>query len=306
MKKISIMYLMITLVMFCTISVYAISNDLYSIELVDGFSETGKNCFSDSEGNTINIVLTTLENTKGFDYTDEYLDNIISQANNLKMSSLKKEMEQQIKDTYGDSLTDEFIQQYLESIKIDGVLKKGIDKVGKNAYECFYYRTQWSLGEDYSYFVDSYQVVSGKKIYTVTASGTKEFLESKKAKDMLGSFEITNFKPVEKESVVDDMVSASFSGMLEAFIIMLIFGGFGAIFGRKKKNTNSVDVKQYIDQSKLTYSDDVKVVEDENEIDTDNITQEDTLKYCNECGEEIEQAWEFCNNCGAKILKKEE
>ena len=126
---------------------------------------------------------------------------------------------------------------------------------------------------------------------------------------MLDTFAITNFKPVEKESVVDDMVSAVFSGMLEAFVIMLIFGGFGAIFGRKKKNkknTNSVDVKQHIDQSKLTYSDDVKVVEDENEIDTDNITQEDTLKYCNECGEEIEQAWEFCNNCGAKILKKEE
>lgn len=341
MKKINIMYIIIIMLIFCATSIYAESNDLYSIELADGFTEITKNYFSDNDGNTINIIINELSSTEGFEYTDENLEIIISEANNANIESSKEELKQQMKETFGDSFSDEYIEQYVESIKINGVLKKKIKEIGKSKYECFYYRTKWSVGEDYSYLADTYMVISAKKSYTITVSGTETFLESENINNMLDTFTIVNFKPIEKESFGKNILAAGFSGMLETLILVGMFGAFGAIFGRKKKSkenvsskgttqntsdkigqindgniseNNDVSVKNSLSfenektvfkQSNLTYSDDFKLIKDENEsgIDNGKIIPNDTPRYCNECGEKLEQDWLFCNNCGSKIIK---
>ena len=200
-KKISILTLLIV-VLTMPLSIFAYSNDNYEIELPSTFSEIAvPNQFTDAAGNNINVQISTVDDASDFQYSNEFLntltDNLKNSIDSYK-SDVKETLLTQYKNAYEGILSVEAIEDIInplvDAIKYEDFLISEVSTFTKNNYPCLHYRSNLSFG-DYNSYTDTYQLVSGTTLYTLTISSKDlSFLDSQEIKDSVNSFTIKNYE----------------------------------------------------------------------------------------------------------------
>ena len=200
-KKISILTLLIV-VLTMPLSIFAYSNDNYEIELPSTFSEIAvSNQFTDAAGNNINVQISTVDDASDFQYSNEFLntltDNLKNSIDSYK-SDVKETLLTQYKNAYEGILSVEAIEDIInplvDAIKYEDFLISEVSTFTKNNYPCLHYRSNLSFG-DYNSYTDTYQLVSGTTLYTLTISSKDlSFLDSQEIKDSVNSFTIKNYE----------------------------------------------------------------------------------------------------------------
>lgn len=200
-KKISILTLLIVVLMM-PLSIFAYSNDNYEIELPSTFSEIAvPNQFTDAAGNNINVQISTVDDASDFQYSNEFLntltDNLKNSIDSYK-SDVKETLLTQYKNAYEGILSVEAIEDIInplvDAIKYEDFLISEVSTFTKNNYPCLHYRSNLSFG-DYNSYTDTYQLVSGTTLYTLTISSKDlSFLDSQEIKDSVNSFTIKNYE----------------------------------------------------------------------------------------------------------------
>lgn len=200
-KKISILIILF-IVLAMPLSTLAYSNDLYEIELPSTFIENAvSNQFNDTTGNNINFQISTINNASEFQYSDEFLTILTNQLKD-SIDSYKAEVREtlieQYQNAYPGILSSEdmenIINPLLDSMKYEDFLISEVSTFTKNNYPCLHYRSNLSFG-DFSTYADTYQLVSGTTMYTLTISSKDlAFLDSQEIKDTVNSFTIKNYE----------------------------------------------------------------------------------------------------------------
>ena len=192
MKKcISILVLLLFMLGIAT-SVNAYSTSEFEIDIPDSFEQVELNVYADENGRGFNIVSEPFE-TKIDPYNQATLDMIVDTLYN-NLNAAKENTKTEMESTYGSELSDEEINEYVNSFKCNSIDVKEITKCTKNNYKCFHILAQYSM-DDYYYYCDQYIVVSGNKMYTLTLSSQdKDDFNSEDFKKVLDSFTINNYK----------------------------------------------------------------------------------------------------------------
>ena len=129
----------------------------------------------------------------GDPYTQEQLDKLVDDLYK-GVEQYREEMVQTLKQTYGNSVSDLQLRQYVNSFKCNSVELKEITRCTKNNYKCFHIIAYYTMS-DYDYYCDQYAIVSGNKIYTLTVSAqNKEDFEKEELKQIVDSFTLKNYK----------------------------------------------------------------------------------------------------------------
>lgn len=200
-KKISILTLLF-IILAMPLSTLAYSNDLYEIELPSTFMENAvQHQFNDANGNNINFQFYTVKDASEFQYSDEFLTILTNQFKD-NIDSYKAEVRatllEQYQNAYPGILSNEdmedIINPLLDSMKYEDFLISEVSTFTKNNYPCLHYRSNLSFG-DFSTYADTYQLVSGTTMYTLTISSKDlAFLDSQEIKDAVNSFTIKNYE----------------------------------------------------------------------------------------------------------------
>ena len=244
--------------------VFSFSSDKYSIDIPDGYQENKENSFTNEEGKNINVGITKSNQTV-YDadiYTEENLEEIFNKIEDqleYAKKELKKQLNQQNK-SEGLNLTEKQIDDYVETFKIEKVVKKEVTTFSKNNYKCFHIIIKYSMGES-SYYTDTYQVQSGNEIYTLAINEPNlEDINTDTHKKVVNSFTIKNFKPIkiEEKSLTERAMDEGISGALSSAILC---GGIILVsFIGKKFKKNSEETKDASDEPKEDTSDTSKQV----------------------------------------------
>lgn len=229
MKKSLLISVILLLVLSIATTVNAYSTSDYTVDIPEDYEEVANAVFSAENGNGFNIQITPYEENAGDPYTDQMLDKLVDEIY-TNLDSQKEEIKKQMKETYGSSVTDEELQEYIESFKCNSIDEKEITKCTKNNYKCFHLVSNYSMG-DYDYYCDQYSIVSGNKIYTLTLSSEdKEDFEDDEMKGIVDSFTIKDYKePTNKMSPV--LIGAITGGVVG--IVLAI------VSAMKNKNKNN-------------------------------------------------------------------
>lgn len=193
MKKcISILVLLLFMLGIAT-SVNAYSTSEFEIDIPDSFEQVELNKYADENGRGFNIVSKPFE-VKGIDpYNQATLDMIVDTLYN-NLDAVKRNIKTEMESTYGSELSDEEINEYVNSFKCNSIDVKEITKCTKNNYKCFHILAQYSMA-DYSYYCDQYTVISRDRMYVLTLSSQeKDDFNSADLKKVLDSFTINNYK----------------------------------------------------------------------------------------------------------------
>lgn len=201
-KILAYIIFMFILVIFFNSSL-AYSNLSYSIDIPSNYNKVGDNSFSSAKGHNINIQIVYYKGTTSEKfYTEERLNKIVNDMSD-DIDTYKEEMRKKLKEKnekYGNSLTEEEINQYADSYRIDSVEKKEITTFSKNNYKCFHIITKFTMGESSTYS-NQYIVLLGNYIYTLTISAedSSEF-DSVELVNTINSFTIKEDKNTYDES----------------------------------------------------------------------------------------------------------
>lgn len=200
MKKI-IVSILLTFVFISGVKAY--TNGDYSINIPEGYEQTTINTgdyevdsnetFIDEEGYTINI--TTISFTKGSDeyFTEKDLNDLAEKGCNIKEDQ-RDLMTTNIKEMYGDQLSDEEIEKYVNSYICMGVEKKEIIKSTRNNYRSYHFIFIYGSPEFRTY-TNAYIYISNNKVYTLSLTADSlEELDQDKLKNVVDSFTIYNYK----------------------------------------------------------------------------------------------------------------
>lgn len=173
------------------ITVKAYSSEDYTIVVPDTYTENPANVFVKQDGNNFNIQITPNE-TGEFYYTDDFLKEITDSIIN-DMGSYIDEVKESVKKQYKGILTEKQIDDYIRTIKFNGIVSKEVTTFTKNNYPVFHYIMNCTFGE-LNYNVELYQLASDKKIYTITITGINDdYRNSDEVKEIINSFTITNY-----------------------------------------------------------------------------------------------------------------
>ncbi len=208
MSKFLKIYITILCAVFLPIiTVNAYSRDNYTIEVPDTYTENPENVFAKKNGNNFNIQITKNESGK-FYYNDDFLNEITDSFVN-DMDLYIDKIKEGVKEQYKGILTEEQIEDYISTIKLNGLVSKEVTTFTKNNYPAFHYVMNYTFGEA-NYNVELYQLASENKIYTVTITGIDDtYRNSDEVKKILDSFTITNYVDValtENQYNVDKLI----------------------------------------------------------------------------------------------------
>lgn len=227
MKK--IITVLMTLILLTSICTYvnAYSTDKYSIDIPDTFAKVVEGSFSNAEGVNVNIQVTP------YTYKNEkiYTEQTLNQIEKEMITGIEKELDatkKQLKDQYESYLSEEQINQLMDSFKFEKVETKEISTVTKNNYKCFHLISLCSMGEE-KYYSNQYIIFSKTNNYTLTiASSKKEDTETEEMKNVVNSFTINNYEePVQSSSSNPILIGAAVGAVIGGLI--------GVIKAKKKK-----------------------------------------------------------------------
>jgi len=208
-KYISVFFIIIVSILF-TNNALAYSNDKYSIDIPNGYSQVSENSFTNEDGYNINVQISPFsDDITGDLYTESNLEEIVDsfeeEAGNYK-DKMKNVLNESNKKN-GNVLTQNDINEYVKSFKIE-VIKKEITTFTKNEYKCFHIVSKCSMS-DTSFYISQYGVVSGKDLYilTITSKFVTDFDYSSKITNTIDSFTIKDFKPYQETSFIGDLIA---------------------------------------------------------------------------------------------------
>lgn len=244
MKKCIIILVVLLLMLGIATSVNAYSTSEFEIDIPDSFEQVELNGYVDENGRGFNIVSKPYE-VKGIDpYNQATLDMIVDTLYN-NLDAEKENIKIEMESTYGSALSDEEINEYVNSFKCNSIDVKEITKCTKNNYKCFHILAQYSMA-DYSYYCDQYIVVSGNKMYALTLSSEdKDDFNSADFKKVLDSFTINNYK--EPQSSLGLIIGGIIRlGLVVGLVIAVVF--------RNKNKNKNVDLKinEYVNMEEKT------------------------------------------------------
>ena len=263
--------------LFCIIlmnlSVYAYSNEYYSIDIPSGYTEGAENFFSNEEGLNINIIIDS-HSYKGEVYTEEHMEDLVEGVKELSQKDMLNIL-QTINNTYNLNYTNEELNELAKDMEIENTTVKEISTFSKNNYPCFHWILKISVG-DYYYYANQYGVFSKNNYFILTITGNDtEYFESSEIIKTINSFTINNYEEVEPKMTIWEKVISS---MISTMIIV----GIGALFNRNKNN--ALKEKQTIIKQEVK---DVISIE------------------CKVCGKEIPfNNYGTCEECHQKVLRR--
>lgn len=241
MSKFLKIYITILCAVFLPIiTVNAYSSEEYNIVVPDSYTENPENVFVKQDGNNFNIQITENESGK-FYYNDDFL-NQITDSFVKEMDLYIGQIKEKVKEQYKGIMTEQQIEDYISTIKLNGLVSKEVTTFTKNNYPVFHYVMNYTFG-DADYNVEFYQLASDKKIYTVTITGVDDtYRKSDEVKEILNSFTITNYVDVsadEDEYNLDKLNSflkTSWGISIIIGIIVISLATIISIYLKKQKN----------------------------------------------------------------------
>lgn len=298
-SKVLLFFSIIFIFFIIPYSVNAYSTTQYSIDIPSTYVQVSENSFTDEYGRNINVQIVPFSGSgKGSPYTEEGLnkltDNLINGLDKYKEDAKKLLIEKNEK--YETNLTDDQIDEYINSFKCISIEKKEITTFSKNEYKCFHIIAHFSMG-GIDYYANQYTLVSGNSIFTLTASsGDINDFNNYEISKAINSFTIKDFEPYTEEETLGEK-------MFVAFFSSLIFCGIGALINHNSKK--SKNIKEELTQKNEDNSPIIKSsLSNSNETEiVGKIFGEDlkVQKFCTNCGKTIEDTWAFCNYCGNKL-----
>ena len=335
-KRIVCFFIMVLIVFgFCETLAYSTSD--YSIDIPSSYKKADGASFTSEDGTSIKIEELPFSGSSKGAFSEEFLDGIVKGLYS-GVESTKEEMKKNIKEAYGDYLTDSQINEYVKSFKCDSIDKKEVTVATKNQYKCHHVIASFST-VNYSYFIEQYAFISNNKAYTlIIGASEKNKFQSDEVKNIINSFTITNYKDPEKE----------FSSILVIYIILTLISVALCVYSYMKKNIHagiyvtvviltifeglSLQTEIYegtqLSDYPISYwigffwasilsiilsiiavfkkKNSNEKIEKTEEKKEDRKEEQDAInsvnkKVCTKCGNEIDEQWDFCNNCGNKL-----
>lgn len=194
MKKSILVTLVLVLILSIATSVNAYSTSDYTVDIPEDYEEDAPGVFSTEDGtNSFNVQITPYDEKVGDPYNEKMLNDLVDEIYS-GLENQKDEIKKEMKATYGSSVSDAEINEYIASFKCNSIDVKEITKCTKNNYKCFHLISNYTMG-DYDYYCDQYSVVSGNKIFTLTLSAPdKDDFNDEEMKGIIDSFTIKNYK----------------------------------------------------------------------------------------------------------------
>lgn len=200
-KKLTISALIFIIVLSIASNVFAIATDYFTVNLPDDLYITSTGLIVDKNGNSIAVELeeNVIENTRIF--TENFLNNYVQ----LMMQSYndKDAVKEQLVTIYGEeNITDEFVEEYVNNVKVERIIEQNIVHVTKNKYEALeiYYISKYYDKEIYQKI---YKIFDKSYIYTITISGTEDFITNQSVVDMIDSFKIREYTAFEEDKLLE-------------------------------------------------------------------------------------------------------
>lgn len=258
-------FIIISILLFFMIFVSEVigySTNDYSIDIPSYYEKVEDGNFSYLGSDVlynVNIQIEYLGDTENFKYTQENLEALESDVNNQGF----------------------YVNGYYCNFF---VIDTDITTFGKSNYKCFYLHSITTIS-NLSFFADQYFVVSGDYGYLLTViSNDSDYLESSEAKNIVKSFNIKNFKPVDGTMLLLNNVLIAVASTVVLTLIAILIMKF--IDSRRKRYDNEpINLDEYnIGNPQIEfYDDNFKSIEtNENYQDTNSkkeIKQEDSALY---------------------------
>ena len=241
-KRIAFLFLILTISIVNITLGY--ESNYCKIDFPDNFEEQINQdtygIYLDEDGNVFGV--TVLDNDAKMKFTEEFLDKVV-EGLSKDIDSRREEIKSGMRKQYGNTLTDEYIEEYANNVKIN-VLKKEITTFGEENYKCFHYVAFIDMVSS-NYYVDAYQTQSGNKQYMVSISSNNyEFIESNKYSDIIKTFKIKNYEEPKSDNKVTTVGPNSDANkryrrtenfLIIACVVCSVFGLIG-IKNNNKKN----------------------------------------------------------------------
>ena len=228
MKKSIIISVVLLLIISIATTVNAYSTGEFEIDIPESFEQAGVNVYADEGGRSFNITTVPFDEKGGDPYNQATLDKLVNELY-TNLDSQKEDIKKELKSTYGSSISDKDLNEYVNSFKCNSIDVKEITKCTKNNYKCFHLLSNYSMGEG-GYYCDQYAIVSGNKIYTLTMSSEdKDDFNSDDFKSILNSFTIKNYK--EPKSTMSPRLIVAIIGAGVAGVLAIV-----SVIKKKKEN----------------------------------------------------------------------
>lgn len=232
MKKFICSFIIVSLIVISTGTIFAISNNDYSIEILPEYQRSLTGHYINDNGDNIGI---TVSNQKVANpYTEKNLNDLEDAFIN-EFEAAKSQVTDELKKTYGSLISEEEISKMIDSMGIEKIMLKEISTCSKNNYKCFHIISKAKMLEQ-TFYSNQYMIFSDKKSFTITyttyTEGEPNFEDFEK---MLDSFTIVDYKEPAASSI--DWSSVVTKGFIGAFIGAL--AGSTAVIAKKKKNDDT-------------------------------------------------------------------
>ncbi len=230
-----LLFLPFSMLMTVNASNDGLSSD-FTIDVPDGYIEVVKNNFAKQDGNNFNIQITEVV-VGNFSYTEEILNQTVDEMS-TQMDELLDQNRDALREQYEGVLTEEEVDEIIDSIEYKGVVSKEITSFTKNNYPSFHYVISYSMN-DVDYSAEIYQTISGSKLYTLTFTEVADnYLESDEVKDIVDSFTIENYNDT---TASGNEVDEDFTTKLVCYIALglgigIVIGLGFILLGKKKKD----------------------------------------------------------------------
>lgn len=218
------------------VSVKAYSKSDYEVAFPDSYTEVVNNSFARKDGNNFNIQISSNESEK-FYYTENNLNEVVDSVLN-DMDTYLDDIKEQFVDKYKGKLTEDQIDAYLDSIKVNDVTSKEVTTFTKNKYPCFHYEFTYSANSK-NYIAEIYQTASANKLYTITFTQTSDgYLDSEEVENIVDSFTIPNYVDVSSKEDSNLILKAMAFGWITYLVIgtVVVVGAVVITNLYKKKN----------------------------------------------------------------------
>ena len=134
-----------------------------------------------------------------------------------------------------EEMLKEICEGYVDDINQSGIevvsYNSEITNVTKNEYKCIYF-TMTLLYGDSNYYSKNYVIPLNDRAFNVTVySRNKEGLENTELKNIIDSFTIDNYKPLEQKP----QKMGIFGWIIIIFLIYIIIGAIGSLIENNKK-----------------------------------------------------------------------
>ena len=198
MKKRGILLFIISTLVFFILFIsysYAYTTSDYSIDIPPGFTKSG-NSFTDDNGNSFNVNVTYVGNMDNFKYNKTNLNTIADALQEYGENFLITTIQDYVRTNYADYYYEIRDQLNLLDYSYD-ILDKDVVRFSDNNYKGFYIKTRLGI-EDYYSYAEQYCVFSNDYQYLLTISSTdNSYFNSSDAKNIVNSFTVKNFNPVD-------------------------------------------------------------------------------------------------------------